>query len=281
MVSKNKEAFTLVELSIVLVIIGLIVGGVVGGQSLVASSRINKTITEFSQYKTAYNAFQLQYDAIPGDFAEGFDYWDDGTNNICGTDEVSGHRSCNGNGDNLMQINDGVRAFKHLQLSGIMPNVEIAGFLGRFYLRPCAGERCIHSENRNNVPNSAILDDSNVGWVFASHDYIGSDTNWYGKTGNWLQLGAEVSWWLLDGGAITPRQASIMDKKIDDGSPVRGNIAAMTGGDGDAGDINAAMSPACLSGNIVYWRRDRDHSAMTYNISEDNRSCVLHFYLGY
>ena len=64
----HQEGFTLIELSIVIVIIGLIVAGVVGGQTLVLQAKIRSQISDFNKYKIAYNTFQLEYNAIPGDF---------------------------------------------------------------------------------------------------------------------------------------------------------------------------------------------------------------------
>ena len=70
-----NRGFTLVELSIVLVIIGLIAGGVVGGKSLIKSSKQQGLVREFIALETAINSFDLQYDAIPGDFVDATDYW--------------------------------------------------------------------------------------------------------------------------------------------------------------------------------------------------------------
>jgi len=62
-----RSAFTLVELAIVLVIIGLIVGGVLVGQDLIQAARLRGIITEFEQYKTSVFVFKNKYDGYPGD----------------------------------------------------------------------------------------------------------------------------------------------------------------------------------------------------------------------
>ncbi|PIR37639.1 MAG: hypothetical protein COV35_09090 [Alphaproteobacteria bacterium CG11_big_fil_rev_8_21_14_0_20_39_49] len=59
--------FTLIELSIVIVLIGLIVAGVVGGQSLVKQAKLRNLISDVNQVRTAINTFKLQYNALPGD----------------------------------------------------------------------------------------------------------------------------------------------------------------------------------------------------------------------
>ena len=79
-IAKHSSGFTLVELSVVIVIIGLIVAGVVGGQSLVKSSKINAQIIDFNKFEVAYNAFKLEYDAVPGDMRNASSYWAGSTN---------------------------------------------------------------------------------------------------------------------------------------------------------------------------------------------------------
>ncbi len=63
----KKSGFTLVELAIVLVIIGLIVGGVLVGQDLIKAAEIRATATQIEKYNTAATAFRTKYDGYPGD----------------------------------------------------------------------------------------------------------------------------------------------------------------------------------------------------------------------
>jgi prepilin-type N-terminal cleavage/methylation domain-containing protein len=64
-----QGGFTLVEISIVLVIIGLILGGVFKGQALIDSARVRSLSTEVSGIRTAWYSFQERYRSIPGDFS--------------------------------------------------------------------------------------------------------------------------------------------------------------------------------------------------------------------
>ncbi len=59
--------FTLIELSIVLVIIGLLVGGILVGKDLIKSSEIRAQIKQFEEFKTAANTFREKYGYLPGD----------------------------------------------------------------------------------------------------------------------------------------------------------------------------------------------------------------------
>jgi prepilin-type N-terminal cleavage/methylation domain-containing protein len=63
----HQQGFTLIELSIVLVIIGLIVGGVLVGQDLIRAAEVRATIAQIEKYNTAVNTFQGKYGALPGD----------------------------------------------------------------------------------------------------------------------------------------------------------------------------------------------------------------------
>lgn len=63
----QQLGFTLVELSIVLVIIGLLIGGILVGQSLVNATKMQSFIRQLAQYDVAVGNFKTKYKSIPGD----------------------------------------------------------------------------------------------------------------------------------------------------------------------------------------------------------------------
>ena len=65
---QKRKAFSLVELAIVIIIIGLLIAGIMGGASLIKSATLRAVTTEASNYKVAVNAFHTKYNFYPGDY---------------------------------------------------------------------------------------------------------------------------------------------------------------------------------------------------------------------
>src|SRR5882757_5488355 len=66
---KHQRGFTLIEIAIVLVIIGLLLGGVLTGQELIYNQRIKSTYDNYRNYTAAMYGYQDRYRALPGDDA--------------------------------------------------------------------------------------------------------------------------------------------------------------------------------------------------------------------
>ena len=64
---KQQSGFTLVEIAIVLVIIGLLLGGVLKGQELINSAKVKRLIEDFRSYSTMVYAYQDRFKSMPGD----------------------------------------------------------------------------------------------------------------------------------------------------------------------------------------------------------------------
>ena len=71
----KNTGFTLVEMAIVLVIIGLILGGVLKGQELVVQARVKSMISDFNQVTAAYYTYFDRYHQFPGDDPTAEDRW--------------------------------------------------------------------------------------------------------------------------------------------------------------------------------------------------------------
>jgi prepilin-type N-terminal cleavage/methylation domain-containing protein len=94
---KNYSGFTLVELSIVLLIIGLIIGGITAGSSLIQQANLKKIINEQNNLRSAINNFKIQFNALPGDFSSAANFWPSAT---CTSGTVPS--GCNGNADGVV-----------------------------------------------------------------------------------------------------------------------------------------------------------------------------------
>jgi len=111
---KQQRGFTLIEIAIVLVIIGLLLGGVLKGQELITSARVRNLISQQDGIKAAYFGFLDRYRALPGDYTAA-------ATNINGVAAASPCGGGNGNGNGQIEPgNESVLAWEHLSKAGFM-----------------------------------------------------------------------------------------------------------------------------------------------------------------
>ena len=115
----NQKGFTLIEIAIVLVIIGLLLGGVLKGQELITSAKVRNIISQQDGIKAAYFGFQDRYRAIPGDYAQA-------TANIKDT-------LVNGDGNGIIEI-AGSSATGKNETIGAWDHLSHAGFINGSYI---------------------------------------------------------------------------------------------------------------------------------------------------
>ncbi len=214
---RSSQAFTLIELSIVLVIISLIVGGIIGGKSLIHSAGIQSITHDINKYRTAINNFNLQYDALPGDFNEATSYWPSAS-------------TANGNNDGII-ANSGeyLRAWQHLSLAQVIEGS---------YTGALSGGAAVIGVN---MPK-AHFDRS--GWQFESYNIYQQGAQ------NYLFLGRQLNAF-LDTGVLAAKDAFNIDKKLDDGNPAAGSIVHTRGlgaNDGQCVDkVHTAAPPVAYN----------------------------------
>jgi prepilin-type N-terminal cleavage/methylation domain-containing protein len=213
----KKGGFTLVELSIVLIIIGLIVGGVLGGQSLIKSAELQRVVNEARQYATAVAAFRLEYNALPGDMDDATNYWasaspvpQDGNGN-----GVIDHNTSE-TSSNLTGCWERIWAWQHLSLAGIVPG-NYTGDITSSEVR--AWQHCRKADV--NVPESVAKD----GVVYAVYS---EDSEIMLEVGKAFKAGEYSS-----AGGFTPKEAKAIDTKMDDGEVSTGKLEGRSTKSGD------------------------------------------------
>ncbi|CAG0999639.1 hypothetical protein MTYP_02782 [Methylophilaceae bacterium] len=116
---KKQTGFTLIELAIVLVIIGLLLGGVLKGQELINSAKVKNFATDFRNIPVYLYGYQDKYKAIPGDDTQAQAHTGDATINNAPT-------TTGGNGQLDGRWNDAVAAtsetalfWQHVRAAGL------------------------------------------------------------------------------------------------------------------------------------------------------------------
>src|SRR5688572_10018529 len=100
-----RRGFTLIELSIVLVIIALLVAGVLVGRELIKTSELRSLMTQVDQFKTATYTFRNKYNGLPGDITNAESIW--GSDASCPntpSDTTPKVVTCNGNGNGKIGV---------------------------------------------------------------------------------------------------------------------------------------------------------------------------------
>jgi prepilin-type N-terminal cleavage/methylation domain-containing protein len=120
---RNQQGFTLVEIAIVLVIIGLLLGGILKGQEMITQAKIKNVIADFSGISAAYYGYQDRYRAIPGDDPNAATRWTTGTTAVKGDGNgvVSGtyNFNCTSPG-NTSGTNEACFWWDHLRRAGFV-----------------------------------------------------------------------------------------------------------------------------------------------------------------
>ncbi len=116
----TQKGFTLIELSIVLLIISLITGSIVAGRSLVQSARLTSIADTANQYQTSVRAFELQYHGLPGDITNATEYWPGQTYSGNGDGKITGiSQGGTGAADDGGNIEEEGTVFEQLSLANL------------------------------------------------------------------------------------------------------------------------------------------------------------------
>jgi prepilin-type N-terminal cleavage/methylation domain-containing protein len=234
--SEQNSGFTLIELSIVLVIIGLIVGGILIGQDLIEASKMRGTITQMEQFDTAVNTFRLKYRYIPGDMLAsragqlGFFQLTSGYGNANGQFEPVGG-GCS---------NEALVFWRHLSDAQLIEGSY--GSQGNNAIDPASGNVTANAEDPFlSMPAGKIGRGS---YFYPVTPTAGGHRYLLRRMNSLLTIGLCVG---MSNNTLTPIEAHSIDSKVDDGKFNTGRIIGA--GNWDAGE----SAGFCLTGGAGDW----------------------------
>ena len=266
--NNNQKAFSLVELSIVLVILGLLTGGILTGQSLIRAAELRAIIAEKDQYITAINTFKGKYLALPGDMPNATDFWGDTSGGFYKTitGEPAHYRVYNGNGDGYITCASGSGVGCSPESMGVWRHLSLAGMIEGSY----SGQNLVSSGNytapiysqyihfhNETTPTSP---ESKVGlrWYTAWHPIrIDGTQSFDYDYGNYLLLGKSVGSFNMQS-TLKVEEVWSIDKKLDDGKPGIGKVLG--------------YPMACTDQTVA-----TQGSAASYNLSYATSNCGVIF----
>jgi prepilin-type N-terminal cleavage/methylation domain-containing protein len=259
--------FSLLELSIVLAIVGLLTGGVIAGQSLIRAAELRSITTELTGYVSAAKTFRDKYGALPGDMSDATSVWGDNVTHCADAAITNGSPgTCNGDGDGLVEISGAVSTeserfmfWNQLALANILPN-SYDGIVGA------------SNTTEPTATNSPRGKNGSLVWTIHTQDMTGvaaADLTYYAMNyQNMFFVGGFVSGCCGIGAFLTPSEAFSIDSKIDDGLPAKGNVIRV------GGQLAAESSTCALADDGTTTSNDFNAS---YNTALDTTLCAIAF----
>ena len=240
-VTKHIQAFTLVELSVVLVIIGILAGGIIAGQELMHNAVIRAEISDIDKYNNAMSTFYSKYGGLPGDLnvarAIEFHLSNAGDANATG---AAGYRDGNG------AIEGGCYGCTNLsgETALVWQDLGTSGFLGGSYTSTGASTTSGQNISQGMMPK--FLPASRLQEATSHFLYASNGRNFYFLAA----FSSDASAQMTPSPTVTPFDANSMDEKMDDGFPTTGIVLAMK--DLSTPDNGAAAAPTvCVSNSVT------------------------------
>lgn len=241
---KNQQGFTLIELSIVLVIIGLIVGGVLVGQDLIKAAEQRALISQIEKYNSAVNTFRGKYNGVPGDLAQqqaaSFGLFQLTSANALGQGDGNGLIEGGNTSGSAAPVGEVLTFWRHLSDASLVDGSY--GVVGPSLITAAGATTGAVTEVSRSLPLAKL---GPAGFVTV---YSVSGLNYYHvipMTG----IAAGAFGGTATASGMTPTQAYNIDAKLDDGSPLTGIVMARSV---DATTLNGVPGATALpSANAV------------------------------
>lgn len=119
---RHQSGFTLIEIAIVLVIIGLLLGGILKGQELINNARVKNLGSDFRNIPVFIYGYQDKFKSLPGDDIAASTHLTGATNaSTPGGATNRGNGLIDGNWDSLTQTDESFLFWQHVRLAGLAP----------------------------------------------------------------------------------------------------------------------------------------------------------------
>jgi prepilin-type N-terminal cleavage/methylation domain-containing protein len=215
-----KQGFTLIEISIVLVVIGLLAAGILVGQDLIEAARLRRVVTDAEEFKLGISTFRLKYNALPGDMSNAEEIW--GSDDLCpdnsSTPDAPKIPTCNGNGDGL--IRNMTNDTEDYEVFRAIQQLSNAGMIGGTYTGISGPTYRYYTITGLNIPKLSTFD---AGMLAVHNDTTLSGDHLYRAAYRlMIHIGMDTNGGWNFKGFLTPQQAYNIDKKSDDGTPAGG-----------------------------------------------------------
>lgn len=225
------RGFSLVEMAVVLAIVGLLVGGVLAGQSLLKGQRLRAVLTDATTYATAVNQFKIKYGDLPGDFPTATNVWGrmnsnaDCVSNASVAVNGAGTGACDGNGDGFLLY--GSAASRSTEAEQLWRQLSLAGLIGGQYTG-LNGPGNANYDIRPGVNTPVGSLPNSTFWFFGYWGVRGDDGLFFaGDYANTMIFGTALANDWPHGPALLGQEAFELDAKADDGSPATGSIRTL------------------------------------------------------
>jgi prepilin-type N-terminal cleavage/methylation domain-containing protein len=248
--NNDLPGFTLVELSIVLIVIGFVISGVSYGLSLIKSASLNSVISEQRNFQIAIKNFYYRFNALPGDFTQAGSYWPS-----CDATPAN----CNGNGDGAVygdtsstMNSEAGRFWQHLSLSTMLAESYTIALSGGAVIPGVSAPRTAYKSLNGYSPFYSVNSQYGANYFFLSGRNPGVSSPFYS-----------------DMDIMSPNDCFLIDSKIDNGKPNTGLVVGKRGKTAASGA--ASWSTTFWTGNTVnddYLRNDNPGGFIGFSFNQ-------------